>query len=84
MTVSLKLFENNGKIHSSKTLSQEEYLHLLDKKMDEKLAEDQKSKSPEALADLLDVIQAVVKARGWTLEELKQVRADRTGQTRWI
>lgn len=72
-----EIIENNRKIHGSKTLSQEEYLHLLDKKMDEKLAEYQKSKSPEALADLLDVIQAVVKARGWTPEELEHVRSDR-------
>ena len=31
----------------------------------------------EKLADLLEVMQAVVKARGWTLEELEQVRVDR-------
>ena len=31
----------------------------------------------EKLADLLEVMQAVVKARGWTLEELQQVRVDR-------
>ena len=31
----------------------------------------------EKLADLLEVMQAVVKARDWTLEELEQVRVDR-------
>ena len=31
----------------------------------------------EKLADLLEVMQAVVKARDWTQEELEQVRVDR-------
>ena len=35
------------------------------------------TKSLEELADLLEVIQAVVKARGWTVEELEQVRAEK-------
>ena len=34
----------------------------------------------EKLADLLEVMQAVVKARGWTLEELEQVRADKAAK----
>ena len=38
--------------------------------MNEELAEYQESKSLEELADLLEVMQAVAKARGWTLEEL--------------
>lgn len=32
------------------------------------------------MADLLEVIQAVVKARGWTLEELEQVRANKAAK----
>ena len=34
----------------------------------------------EELADLLEVMQAVVKARGWTLEELEQLRADKAAR----
>ena len=34
----------------------------------------------EKLADLLEVMQAVVKARGWTLEELERVRADKAAK----
>lgn len=48
--------------------------------LNEELAEYQESKSLEELADLLEVMQAVVKARGWTLEELEQVRADKTAK----
>ncbi len=49
----------------------------MDQKLNEELAEYQKSKSLEELADLLEVMQAVVKTRDWTLEELGQVRADK-------
>ena len=34
----------------------------------------------EELTDLLEVIQAVVKVRGWTLEELEHVRADKVAK----
>ena len=66
-----------GKTCVCETLSDEEYLRLLDTKLNEELAEYQESKSLEELADLLEVMQAVVKARGWTLEELERVRAEK-------
>lgn len=34
----------------------------------------------EELADLLEVMQAVVKARGWTMEELERVRAEKAAK----
>lgn len=70
-----EIIEADGKHCSVEMLSDEEYLLLLERKLDEELAEYQDSKSLEELADLLEVIRAVVKARGWTLEQLEQVRA---------
>ena len=55
-------------------------MHLLDQKLNEELAEYQENKSLEELADLLEVMQAVVKARGWTLEDLERVRADKAAK----
>ena len=72
-----EIIEADGKLCVCETLTDEDYIHLLDQKLNEELAEDQKSKSLEELADLLEVVQAVVKARGWTLEELEKVRADK-------
>lgn len=72
-----EIIENDGKKCVCETLSDENYISLLDQKLNEELAEYQESKSLEELADLLEVVQAVVKARGWTLEELEQVRADK-------
>lgn len=69
------IIEADGKSCIYETLSDEDYIYLLDQKLNEELAEYQESKSLEELADLLEVIQAVVKARGWALEELEQVRA---------
>lgn len=75
-----EIIEADGKVCICETLSDEDYLCLLDRELNEELAEYQESKSLEELADLLEVIQAVVKARGWTLEELEQARADKAAK----
>ena len=70
-----EIIEADGKTCICETLSDDDYITLLDQKLNEELLEYQESKSLEELADLLEVMQAVVKARGWTLEELEKVRA---------
>ena len=75
-----EIIEADGKICVCETLADEDYMHLLDQKLNEELAEYQESKSLEELADLLEVMQAVVRARGWTLEDLEQVRADKAAK----
>ena len=75
-----EIIEADGKTCVYETLSDEAYIRLLDQKLNEELAEYQESKSLEELADLLEVMQAVVRARGWTLDELEQVRADKAAE----
>ena len=75
-----EIIEADGKTCVCETLSYEEYIRLLDEKLNEELAEYQESKSLEELADLLEVMQAVVRARGWTLDELEQMRADKAAE----
>lgn len=75
-----EIIEADGKHCSVEMLSDEEYLLLLERKLDEELAEYQDSKSLEELADLLEVIRAVVKARGWTMAELERVRAEKAAE----
>lgn len=58
-------------------LSDEEYIEMLDKKLDEELAEYHTDKNIEELADLLEVIYACAQARGFSLEELENVRTDK-------
>ena len=75
-----EIIESYGKSCVWETLSDEDYICLLDEKLNEELAEYQESKSLEELADLLEAMQAVVKARGWSLEELERVRADKAAK----
>lgn len=69
-----QIITQTGNICEIRELAQEEYLLHLDRKLSEELAEYQESKSLEELADLLEVMYAVVKARGYSLEELEQIR----------
>ena len=75
-----EIIEADGKTCICEMLSDKEYLCLLEQKLNEELAEYQESKCLEELADLLEVMQAVVRARGWTLDELEQVRADKAAE----
>lgn len=72
-----ELMEARGKSCTTEVLSQEEYLTMLETKLDEELAAYHKSRSLEELADLLEVMGAVVKARGNTWEELTKIRKER-------
>ena len=54
-------------------LEQEEYLKELDRKLDEEIREYQEDKSMEELADVLEVMLAICKARGYSEQELRDV-----------
>lgn len=69
-----------GKTCTTDILSQEDYLHMLDVKLDEELSEYHKDQNIEELADLLEVIRAVAVARGYTFEELEQIRAEKAAK----
>ena len=70
-----EIIEKSGNRCVTEILSDEEYTEMLDKKLDEELAEYHKDKNVEELADLLEVIYACAQARGFSLEELENVRA---------
>ena len=53
---------------------------MVDAKLDEELAEYHKDQNIEELADLLEVIQAAAIARGYTLEDLERVRAEKAAK----
>lgn len=74
------IIEKNGKICTTEILSDEEYLKMLDAKLDEELAEYHKDQNMEELADLLEVIYAVAEARGYSIAELEQVRLEKAEQ----
>ena len=71
------IIEESGNECRTRILSDDEYLKMLDLKLDEELSEYHKDQNIEELADLLELIQAAAVARGYTLEELESVRAEK-------
>lgn len=75
-----EIIEVSGKACSTEILADDEYLKMIDAKLDEELAEYHRDQNIEELADLLEVIYAAAKARGYTLKELDQVRAEKAAK----
>ena len=67
----------DGKTPVTRILDQEEYLNELDRKLQEEVAEYQADKSLEELADILEVLSAICKARGYSSEDLLKVRDEK-------
>lgn len=76
-----EIIEKEGKKLSTCILDESEYLAQLDIKLREELAEYLQSKTQtkqiEELADMLEVIYAIVSAKGVSIEELEAVRRDK-------
>ena len=64
-----EIIEASGKTCKTEILSDDEYLKMIDAKLDEELVEYHKDQNIEELADLIEVIHAAAKARGYTLDE---------------
>jgi len=75
-----EIIEASGKNCVTEVLPNDAYIRALDAKLNEELAEYQQSKSLEELADLLEVMGAVVKARGYTWDDLTRVRKEKRAQ----
>ena len=72
-----EIIEASGKTCVTELLPRDAYIQALDAKLSEELTEYQQSKSLEELADLLEVMGAVVKARGYTWEDLTRIRKEK-------
>lgn len=72
-----EIIQGADKVCETKILSNEEYLQMLDNKLDEELKEYREAQNIEELADLLEVLYAVTKARGYSIEQVEQVRVDK-------
>lgn len=71
------IIKSSGKSCTTEILSDKDYLHMLDAKLDEELSEYHKDQNIEELADLLEVIRACVIARGYSIEDLEKVRMEK-------
>lgn len=72
-----EIIRKSGNNCNVKSLSGEEFLIELDKKLGEELAEYLESKSVEELADVLEVIYRISQLRGTSLEDFQKIRMDK-------
>ena len=70
-----EIIEADGKTCKTRILSNEEYIAALETKLNEEVAEYQADKNLEEMADVLEVLQAICVARGYSLEKLEELRA---------
>lgn len=63
----------NGETPRIRILSDDEYLHHLEAKLDEEAGEYHRDKTPEELADILEVVFALAEAGGCSREELMEI-----------
>jgi len=69
-----QIISQSGNSCSIKKLSNAKFLVELEKKLGEELAEYQKSKNPEELADIIEVIIAIARLRGTSQKKLERIR----------
>ena len=72
-----EIIEQSGKKCIVEIMDNDTYIEYLNQKLNEELAEYQQDKSIEELADLLEVIYAVVVARGYSVDELERIRIEK-------
>ena len=75
-----EIIEADGKTCKTRILSGEEYIAALEAKLNEEVAEYQADNSLEEMADVLEVLQAICVARGYSLEELEALRAKKANE----
>ena len=69
-----EIIASTGDKYKIRTLSDAEYIEMLDVKLDEELKEYHEDKNIEELADILEVLYTVAKARGYSKEALEETR----------
>ena len=67
-----EIIERNGGKADVRVLSEEEYKQYLEKKLDEETVEYHRDKTPEELADILEVVYALAATAGCSREQLME------------
>jgi len=75
-----EIIQTVGKTCVTEVLCGEDYLRMIDAKLDEELAEYHNDQNIEELADLLEVLYAAARDRGYTLEQLEADRAEKAAK----
>jgi predicted house-cleaning noncanonical NTP pyrophosphatase (MazG superfamily) len=72
-----EIIEDSRRRAVTRILPDEEYIAALETKLNEEVAEYQVDKNLEEMADVLEVIQAICVARGYTLEQLEEKQKEK-------
>ena len=75
-----EIIMKSGKACSTEVLDDEKYVELLDQKLFEEMLEYHQDKSIEELADIVEVIYAIVKSRGLSVEEFEKIRVSKADE----
>ena len=75
-----EIIEDDGKTCKTRILSDEEYIAALEAKLNEEVAEYQADKNLEEMADVLEVLQAICIARGYSLNDLEEMKAKKANE----
>ncbi len=75
-----QIIEKSGKIAVVETLENEEYKRLLDCKLSEELQEYLSDDSTEELADLGEVVYAILKFKGIDIDEFEGIRLKKAAE----
>lgn len=72
-----EIIEKSGKTAYTHILNDDECILELDRKLNEECAEYQADNSIEELADMLEVMYAIVETRGYSVAELEKIRKEK-------
>ncbi|GGN89482.1 nucleoside triphosphate pyrophosphohydrolase [Haloarcula pellucida] len=75
-----EIIEKNGEEPITHTIERDEYATRLLEKLDEEVDEYREGCDIEELADILEVVHAIRKERGVTVEELQEIREQKAEQ----
>lgn len=68
-----EIIEAGGGKAETRILSDEEYLHFLEAKLDEEVGEYHRDQNAEELADILEVVYALAAAKGCSRQQLAEI-----------
>ena len=75
-----EIIKESGNICNSVTLSDEQFLIELEKKLVEELTEYQESKNVEELADVLEIIYRISNLKGFDLDKVRLEKIEKRGK----
>ena len=72
-----EIIEKSGKKAIVETLNESDYINFLKAKLEEELEEFKKSEDIEEIADIIEVLYAIVEFKGMSVKDLEKIRLEK-------